>query len=229
MRAFAEASIPGLDSEKLNFRPLRRFMARFIARRDRSSLGALAYQYGHLEARITDTYYVGLDRDLSTLLEEENANEVVSAMDDLISAENVYTNLPTPVIAESISRMNGVLERASTNLEVMRMLGAGVVLGPCDWGYCFYREARSRCDGDANGPNPGKRTPSTCAGCLNFTATAKHAPWWELRRQDLISFLKLRGIPEQSRRIAEERLASTELILKKIGVAPDAPDSFSRD
>ncbi|AIL07478.1 hypothetical protein U0039_21875 [Stenotrophomonas maltophilia] len=217
MRAFAEASIPGLDSEKLNFRPLRRFMARFIARRDRSSLGALAYQYGHLEARITDTYYVGLDRDLSTLLEEENANEVVSAMDDLISAEHVYTNLPTPVIAESISRMNGVLERASTNLEVMRMLGAGVVLGPCDWGYCFYREARSRCDGDANGPNPGKRTPSTCAGCLNFTATAKHAPWWELRRQDLISFLKLRGIPEQSRRIAEERLASTELILKKIG------------
>lgn len=217
MRAFVEASIPGFDSGKVNFRPLRRFMARFIARRDRSSLGALAYQYGHLEASVTDTYYVGLDRDLSTLLEEENANEVVSAMDDLISADYIYTNLPTPVISESLSRMSGVLERASTNIEVMRMLGAGVVLGPCDWGYCFYREARSRCDGNAEGPNPAKRTPSTCVGCLNFTATAKHALWWELRREDLISFLKLRGIPEQSRRIAEDRLASAELILKKIG------------
>ncbi|MCD9088686.1 hypothetical protein [Stenotrophomonas sp. SY1] len=217
MRAFAKASMPGFDVDKINFRPLRRFMARFIARRDRSSLGALAYQYGHLETRITDTYYVGLDADLSTLLSEENANEVVSAMEDLISSDVIYTNLPTSVISESLSRMSGVLERASTSLEVMKMLGAGVVLGPCDWGYCFYRENRSRCEGDALGPNPAKRTPGTCAGCLNFTATPKHASWWELRKQDLIRFLGLRNIPEQSRLIAQERLAAAELILKQIG------------
>ncbi|MDH1792814.1 hypothetical protein N5D45_13390 [Stenotrophomonas sp. GD03819] len=216
MRVFAKASLPEFDSEKIQFRPLRRFLARFIARRDRTSLGALAYQYGHLEARITDTYYVGLDRDLSLLLDEEQANEVVSAMDDLVNAEAVFTNLPEQVMASSLLRMSDVLDRASTNREVMQMLGSGVVLGPCDWGYCFYRENRSRCEGNAMGPNAAKRTPGTCAGCLNFTATAKHAPWWELRRQDLKEFLKLRGIPEQSRLIAEGRLSSAELILKKI-------------
>ncbi len=217
MRAFVEASMPGFDTSKITFRLMRKFLARFIARRDRSSLGALAYQYGHLETKITDTYYVGLDSELSTLLAEENANEVVGAMDDLISSESIYTNLPTSAVAESLSRIGDVLERASTSSEVMKLLGSGVVLGPCDWGYCFYRENRSRCEGDGSGPNPAKRSPSTCAGCLNFTATAKHAPWWELRRQDLVSFLSLRGIPEQSRLIAQERLASVQLILNHIG------------
>jgi hypothetical protein len=217
VRIFAAACKPDQDASKLQFRMLRRFMAKFIARRDRSSLGALAYQYGHLETRVTEASYVGKDRELSRLISSAQAEEVAGAMDDLVNAESIYSNLPADVLSQSVERMSGVLQRASTVTEVMKMLASGVVLGPCDWGYCFYRESRSRCEGDSAGPNPAKRTPSTCVGCLNFTATAKHFTWWGQRRDDLVEFLKLRGLPEQSRLVAEERLAAAEAVLKKLG------------
>lgn len=219
IRDFAQASAPDEDVSTLSFRTCRRFMARFVARRDRTSLGALAYQYGHLESRITDTYYVGPDTELGTLIREERAEEVARAMDDLVSADAVYSKLPPEAMELSRKRMAGLLQRAATSRDVMRMLGAGVVLGPCDWGYCFYRPQRSRCKGDLAGPNAAWRTPSTCATCLNFTATERHRDWWLQRVKDLREFLRLRELPEQARHVALERLAAAEDVLKGIGGA----------
>lgn len=219
MREFAVAAVPerSADARKITFRVTRRFLARFIARRDRSSLGALAIQYGHLDTQITDTYYVGSDPELARLLSEEAAVEVAQAMDDLVRSETIFTNLPPEQLQAARELMRGFLDRASTKGDVMRMLGSGVVLGPCDWGYCFYREKRARCQGDAAGPNAANRTPTVCAGCLNFSATRKHLGWWLQRVSDLEEFCRLRNIPEQAMHLAKERLKQAKEVVASIG------------
>lgn len=220
IREFAEACHPerARDAKLLSFRATRRFLARFLARRDRSTLGLLAMQYGHLNDQITDTYYVGSDRELARLLEKESEIELARAMDDLINATSVYTKLPLDVLEESKARMKGVLERAATEADVLRMLGAGVILGPCDWGYCFYREKRAKCGGNSGGPDAKNRTPTTCTGCLNFAATPTHRPWWKRRVDDLEQFCRLRGIPAQARLLAEDRLKKAREVLSAIEV-----------
>lgn len=219
VREFALLSCPegGAALERLSFRKTRRFLARFVARRDRSSLGTLAFQYGHLDAQITDTYYVGSDPELTKLLNEESSLEVIRAMEDLARSNSVHTNIPAEVMEATRQRIEAVLSRASTQKEVFRMLGAGVVLGPCDWGYCFYRQGRSKCDGNEDGPNKANRTPTTCASCLNFAATPRHAEWWRRRVADLEEFARFRGTPAQSKRIAAERLEQAVKILSAIG------------
>ncbi|TIL14089.1 phage integrase family protein [Stenotrophomonas maltophilia] len=218
LRNFVSASDPTdtVTARKITFRATRRFLARFIARRDRTSLGALADQYGHLDARVTDTYYVGSDPDLARILEEEVAQEVAIAMDDLVHSESVYSNLPQCELDAVRERMEGVLARASTQVDALRMMGGGTVLGACDWGYCFYREKRSKCDGGPGGPNDANRTPSVCVGCLNFSATEEHADWWSRRVSDLEAFLRLRSIPLQSRLLAKSRLADALRVVKAI-------------
>ncbi|HEL3261920.1 hypothetical protein [Stenotrophomonas maltophilia] len=219
VREFALLSCPegGAALERLSFRKTRRFLARFVARRDRSSLGALAFQYGHLDAQITDTYYVGSDPELTKLLNEESSLEVIRAMEDIARSNSVHTSIPAEVMEATRQRIEAVLSRASTQKEVFRMLGAGVVLGPCDWGYCFYRQGRSKCEGNEDGPNKANRTPTTCASCLNFAATPRHAEWWRRRVTDLEEFARFRGAPAQSKGIAAERLAQAMKILSAIG------------
>lgn len=219
VREFAVLSCPeGKGAlERLNFRRTRRFLARFIARRDRSSLGALAFQYGHLDAQITDAYYVGSDPELTKLLNEESSLEVIRAMEDLASSSSVHTNLPSEIMETSKHRIEALLARASSQNDVFRMLGNGVVLGPCDWGYCFYRQGRSKCEGNEDGPNRANRSPSICASCLNFTATSRHAEWWRRRVGDLEEFSRLRGVPRQAKSIAAEKLIEARKVLTAVG------------
>lgn len=219
IRDFASLSRPDHKDKlkHLTFRVTRRFFARFIARRDRSSLGALAVQYGHLDAQITDNYYVGSDPELARLLDEESTLEVIRAMEDLATSTSLYTKLPETLVEETRERLQATLARASSHREVLRMLGGGIVLGPCDWGYCFYHKSRSRCQGNEDGPNLANRAPSVCASCLNFSATSRHAEWWQRRVKDSEEFLKLRGTPEQARAIASERLNEARKILHAIG------------
>lgn len=218
VREFAALSVPDYRDVvgRITFRTTRRFLARFIARRNRSSLGALAFQYGHLDPLITDTYYVGRDPELVRLVDEESGLEIVRALDDLASSTSVYANLPDHVMRDTRELIRSTLERASSHGEVLKMLGGGVVLGPCDWGYCFYREARSKCDGNAAGPNSANRTPSVCASCLNFSATARHLDWWRRRLEDMESFSRLRGVPEQSKAIARQRLKEARTVVSAI-------------
>lgn len=218
LRNFVRASDPtdNVTASKITFRTTRRFLARFIARRDRTSLGVLADQYGHLDSQVTDTYYVGRDPELARILEEEVAREVATAMDDLVHSESVYSNLPQGDLDAVRERMEGVLARASTQIDALRMMGSGTVLGACDWGYCFYREKRSKCDGGPGGPNDANRTPSVCVSCLNFSATEEHRDWWSRRVSDLESFLRLRSIPLQSRLLAKSRLAEALRVVEAI-------------
>ncbi|WP_146096924.1 hypothetical protein [Xanthomonas arboricola] len=201
---------------RVQFRDARRFLARFVARRDKTSLGSLARQYGHLDVKITDTYYVRNDKELGVIIGEEASTEVFNALSDLANSGNVYSGGDQVELSELKWRMNKILSRSATKLDVMKMLGGGTILGPCDWGYCIYRKETSKCEGGEFAPSDARRTPDICATCTNFAATHRHLNWWSNRAEDLRLFLKLKNIPEQAKGIASTRLKNAEIVVKTL-------------
>jgi hypothetical protein len=86
----------------------------------------------------------------------------------------------------------------------------------CDWGFCVYREDSSACLGNATGPNPARREPSTCARCANFAVSSQHRPYWveQVRRHEVL--LNEPALPLQTLRIARERIAEACALIRVI-------------
>jgi hypothetical protein len=97
------------------------------------------------------------------------------------------------------------------------LVDAGLVLGVCDWGYCVYREEHSACLGNATGPNPARREPSTCARCQNFVVSAQHRPYWleQVRRSERL--LNEPALPLQTLRIVRARMNEARGLLRALG------------
>ena len=97
---------------------------------------------------------------------------------------------------------------------------AGLTLGVCDWGFCVYREEHSACLGNAVGPNPTRREPSTCARCRNFVATPKHRPYWLDQVNRHQALLHEPALPLQTLRIARSRRDEARSMIRAIDNAP---------
>ena len=101
----------------------------------------------------------------------------------------------------------------------------GLRLGVCDWGYCLYRKESAACKGNENGPNPVLRTQSTCAACANFVVSGKHRPVWTARLARNEALLLRADLNQESRALAESRIAECRQILTMLdGGADDGRD-----
>lgn len=98
-----------------------------------------------------------------------------------------------------------------------RMLAdAGLLLGVCDWGFCVYREEHSACLGNAHGPNPARREPSTCARCQNFVVSRQHRPYWADQVDRCEGLLEEPALPLQTLRIVRARLDEARSLIRTI-------------
>ena len=93
---------------------------------------------------------------------------------------------------------------------------AGLVLGVCDWGFCVCREAHSACLGNAAGPNPERREPSTFARCKNFSVSTQHPPYWVEQVSRHEAPLNEPALPIQTLRIVRERLNEARSLIRAI-------------
>lgn len=203
----------------LTFREGRKFLARFVAMRNRNHLAELAMQFGHIDSVVTDTYYVGCDREFVSLLDREVQKEVAAALDDLARPGAVYavgSKDRSRAIQEAARRS---VKAATTERDAKSMLSKGVTLGPCEWGYCLYKQESSRCVGGRMSPSEERRTPAVCVECVNFVATSSHANWWRRRVEDLNRMLQLRGIPQQTTLVLRMRLQQSEAVLEALGAS----------
>lgn len=96
------------------------------------------------------------------------------------------------------------------------LVDAGLVLGVCDWGFCVYREEHSACLGNAAGPNPERREPSTCARCKNFSVSVQHRPYWVEQVKRSEALLNEPALPMQTLRIVRDRLNEAQSLLRAI-------------
>lgn len=189
--------------------------AKFVAARDKSSLGALAGYYGHAHDGITDDGYIGTDIDLNNVLEEEGLNDLIAGLEDLITSPRIGGN-GSRDIRENVTYRKKFRGRAHVRAEVDRMIKNGVILAPCNYGYCLYRKTLSACKGSDIGPNVVNREPTTCGDCQNFCITEKLESWWKDRADANEVFLRRTDLSEMTRDIAAARVRQSKDLLRSL-------------
>lgn len=196
----------------------RKCLARFIALRDRSALADLAVQYAHTSGAVTDEGYGRPDNEFRRLVDEEIAKELARAAAELanLDPDEIFHNMDKISFEHWVSPLIGFRGKLMQGAELRKLFAKGASLVPGLWGGCIYRQATSACKGNRSGPNAAMRSPLTCAGCTNFIATAKHAAWWKLYREDCTTFLKISGLPTQIKLILRQRVEQADEILVRI-------------
>lgn len=193
----------------------RKTFARFVGRRDRTGLHALAAHFGHVARVMTDAGYVGTDFELADLIDAEALEDTRAALEELLAAAHVGGKAGRMIAARSRfrgrTRDGDVAEYADFILRETDMR-----LGRCDWGYCVYRRDTAACRGDDCGPNPVLRTQSTCATCANFAVTEKHRPVWAARRQRNVDLLAHPALDPESSALAAARIEECDRILAEL-------------
>jgi integrase len=189
--------------------------ARFAALRDGSSLFALAQHLGHRERAITDHRYAGSDYRLNREIESEILEQSVVAWEHMLAAPGLGGRAGAEIVAKR-PRFRGARIKQDLKSYARLLVDAGLVLGVCDWGFCVYREEHSACLGNAVGPNPARREPSTCARCKNFAVSTQHRPYWaeQARRSEML--LNEPALPIQTLRIVRERLNEALSLIRVI-------------
>lgn len=193
----------------------RKTFARFAALRDGSSLFALAQHLGHRERAITDRSYVGSDYRLNQEIESEIIEQSVAAWEHMLAAPGLGGRAGAEIIAKR-PRFRGARIKQDLKSYARLLVDTGLVFGVCDWGFCVYREEHSACLGNAVGPNPARREPSTCARCRNFSVSTQHRPYWveQTRRSEML--LNEPALPIQTLRIIRERLNEARSLIRAI-------------
>jgi len=193
----------------------RKTFARFVALRDRSGLLAIAQQFGHRERAVTDHGYAGSDYHLNQEIDAEILTQSVAAWEHMLSAPGLGGRAGAEIMAKR-PRFRGARQKGELKSYARLLVDAGLVLGVCDWGFCIYREEYSARLGNARGPNPARRQPSTCATCKNFAVSTQHRPYWvhQLRRHEAL--LDEPSLPRQTLRIARERVDEARRLLRSI-------------
>jgi hypothetical protein len=193
----------------------RRTFARFAALRDRTCLFALAQQLGHRDRSITDSGYAGTDYVLEREIQGEVLERSVSAWEHMLSAPQLGGRGGSEILAKR-PPFRGARMKSDIKTYARMLVEAGLVPGVCDYGYCVYRQEYSACRGNAVGPNPVYREPSTCVRCLNFAVSTVHRSYLleQMRRCELL--LNEPGLPTQSLKIARERLEEARATLRSM-------------
>ena len=192
----------------------RKTFARFVGRRDRTGLHALAAHFGHVTRVMTDASYVGTDFELGGLIDAEVLDETRAALEELLTATQLAGKAGRTIAARS--RFRGRTRDGDVKEYVDFILReTDMRLGVCDWGYCVYRRESAACLGGDSGPNPVLRTQSTCAGCANFAVTQKHRAVWAARRQRNSDLLVHPALDPESR-VAAARVDECDRILTEL-------------
>lgn len=193
----------------------RKTFSRFVALRDRTALFALAQHLGHRERTVTDLCYAGNDYRLNSEIDAAILEQSVAAWEHMLAAPGLGGRAGVEIIARR-PRFRGARLKQDIKSYALMLVDAGLVLGVCDWGFCVYREEHSACLGNAAGPNPERREPSTCARCKNFSVSAQHRPYWVEQVKRSEALLNEPALPMQTLRIVRDRFNEAQSLIRAI-------------
>jgi integrase len=193
----------------------RKTFARFVALRDRTALFALAQHLGHRDRTVTDLCYAGNDYRLNSEIDAAILEQSVAAWEHMLAAPGLGGRAGAEIIARR-PRFRGTRLKQDIKSYAHMLVDAGLVLGVCDWGFCVYREEHSACLGNAAGPNPERREPSTCARCKNFSVSVQHRPYWVEQVKRSEALLNEPALPIQTLRILRDRLNEAQSLIRAI-------------
>ena len=197
----------------------RKTFVRFAALRDRTALFALAQHLGHRERGTTDHGYSGTDYRLNREIDAAILDQSVSAWEHMLSTPHLGGRAGKE-IATKRPRFRGTRMQEDLGRYARMLVGSGLILGVCEWGFCVYRQEHSACLGSTSAPSPLRREPSTCARCANFAVSTQHLSYWLEQAQRNEALLNEPALPTQTLKIARERLKEALAMVSSIKAVP---------
>jgi integrase len=191
----------------------RKTFARFIARRDRSQLLALAGHLKHVSVAMTAKGYVGTDFDLYQLVDHEAQIETATALDRLLSADRLAGKMGERIAAGNASFRGRAGEQLRRDYIAFVLKETDLSIHACEYGWCVFQAETARCGGRL-APDPAGRSPAVCLDCANFVVEPKHTLYWRERRE-----CNLAVMPQASRltRAAlDEAIAQCDRVLSRL-------------
>lgn len=205
----------------------RKTFARFAALRDRSALFALSQHLGHRDRTITDHGYAGTDYRLDREIAAEVIEQSAAAWEQMLAAPALAGRAGAEIVTKR-PHFRGERMKQEIKAYARMLVETGLTLGICEWGFCVYREEHSACLGNASGPNPVRREPSTCARCRNFAVSVRHRPYWVDQVKRYEALLNEPALPTQTLKIARQRLTEALEIVRSIDRTVTRKDDETR-
>ena len=180
----AFVGVPHHKGARWPFSPhqFRKTFARFVARRDRSQLLALADHFKHVSIAMTSRGYVGNDFGLHELVDHEGQSETALALDDLLKSDSLGGRMGERIMALNAAYRGRAGEQVRRDYVAFVLAETDLRINACDYGWCVFQAESAVCGGEM-APNEATRSPSVCLSCPNFATTDKHAGYWRDRRE----------------------------------------------
>jgi hypothetical protein len=191
----------------------RKTFARFVAKRDRTQLLALADHFKHVSVAMTAKGYVGTDFDLFELVAHEAQVETADALDRLLSADRLAGRM-----GQRLTSLNAKF-RGRAGAEVRRdyikfiLTETDLSVHACEYGWCVFQAETARCGGEV-APSAVGRAPSVCLSCVNFAIDARHRPFWVERRARNAALMD--GASRLTRASLKEAIAQCDEALNRL-------------
>jgi integrase len=217
IRQFAAyVGVPHHEGKPWPFSPhqFRKTFARFVARRDRSQLMALADHFKHASIAMTAKGYVGNDFDLKELIDHESQAETARALDRFLTSDRLAGRMGERIVAENAAFRGRAGEQVRRDYIAFVLAETDLRVHACDYGWCVFQPETARCGGIA-GPSEAVRSPSTCVGCVNFIVDERHRGYWQDRRERNEALLDRASVP--TRAVLEETIGECNRVLALIG------------
>jgi integrase len=217
IRQFAAyVGVPHHEGKPWPFSPhqFRKTFARFIARRDRSQLMALADHFKHVSIAMTAKGYVGNDFDLKELIDQEGQAETVQALDRFLSSDRLAGRMGERLVAENAAFRGRAGEQVRRDYIAFVLSETDLRVHACDHGWCVFQPETARCGGIA-APSEVGRSPSTCLGCANFVVDGRHRGYWQERRERNEALLETANAP--TRAVLDQAIGECNRVLALIG------------
>ena len=179
-----DVNVPHHQGKPWPFRAhqFRKTFARFMARRDRSQLMALADHFKHASIAMTAKGYVGNDFDFKDLIDHEGQTETAQALNRFLTSDRLAGSMGERIMAENAAFRGRAGEQVRRDYIAFVLAETDLRVHACDYGWCVFQAETARCGGIA-APSEGARSPSTCLGCVNFIVDERHRDYWQDRRR----------------------------------------------
>jgi len=203
-------------THRINPRLARRTFAQFVATRDKRGLEGIQQIYAHIDSRMTDSSYVGMDIELHALISEIAEEEIIVEVAELIEAGSISKEnfFNSTIFQGELSKAQIINELKRQNVRVL----------PCDWGYCVYVKEIAKC-GNEDSPVEELRGPEICGNCSNLQLTEKNYKWWNQIEESDRKLLTQENIPKQTKEILKNRISVAQRIRRQYHVRLNMEDS----
>lgn len=223
VREFAEhVGVPYHEGRPWPFSPhqFRKTFARFVARRDRSQLMALADHFKHASVVMTAKGYVGSDFDLHELVAHEARVETALALERFLASDRLAGRMGERISAGNQAFRGRAGGQVRRDYVAFVLAETDLAIHACDYGWCVFQRETARCGGQA-APSETGRSPSVCLACANFVVDRRHRDYWRDRRARNAALLE--GAGRLSRAVLEEAIDECDRVLRIVGDEDDGP------